>query len=87
MNKSVDFELDIGGLRELMKSSAMQAQLSQAAASVASIAGPGYGSDVHEASYVAIGTAFPATTEAYLENEEDNTLMMALGSSGLPPNK
>ena len=85
--RSVDFELDLDGLRELMKSSAMKDQLSQAAASVASIAGPDYGSDVHDGSYVAIGTAFPDSLEAVQENEDENTLMMALGASGLPQSK
>lgn len=87
MNKSVDFELNMAGLNELMKSAEMQAHLRQAAAAVAQSAGPGYGSDVHIADYVAIGTAFPDSEEAAIDNAENNTLLKALGSVGLSMKK
>ena len=43
MAKKVVFKLDIGGLRELMKSGEMQAALDEAGSAVASAAGDGHG--------------------------------------------
>lgn len=83
MSKSVKFKLNLPGLNELMKSPAMQTHLSEAASGVANSAGEGYSSDVHTASFVAIGTAFPDTGKAYQDNLDNNTLLKALGSAGL----
>lgn len=79
----VDFELNINGLRELMKSSEMQSALESAGQAVASNAGRDYGTRVHTASYVAICNVYPNSKEAATENYEENTLLKALGSSGL----
>ena len=84
---SVRFELDIGGLDELMQSGPMTSQISQAARMVAGAAGDGFESEVHLGDYTAIGTVTPATTEAFIENEEDNYLLKALYSVGLHENK
>lgn len=84
---SIDFELDIGGLRELMSSAEMQAQLEAAGKQVASIAGEGYGSRVHQGSYVAICNVYPDSPEAAHDNYENNTLMKSLGASGLSTSK
>lgn len=84
---SVKFELDLEGLRELMNSSEMQSQLQQGAQSVASIAGAGYESSVHVPGVVPIATAYPGTEEAAKDNYENNTLLKALGASGLPQSK
>lgn len=83
MSSSVEFELNINGLRELMKSSAMQSQLEAAGKSVAAAAGSEYGTRVHTASYVAICNVYPASKKAAEENYEDNTLLQGLGSAGL----
>lgn len=84
MAKKVLFKLDIGGLRELMKSGEMQAALDEAGSAVASTAGEGYGYRTHVASYVAICNVFPDTKEAAHDNYENNTLDKALGAVGLP---
>lgn len=80
---NVDFELDIRGLNELMKSAEMQAHLRQAGQAVASAAGTGYGSEVHVASFVAIANVYPDSAEAAHDNYQNNTLIKAAGSSGL----
>lgn len=89
MNK-VDFELDIEGLQELMKSSEMQQILNETATSVADKArmqtgGEDFGHDVRVASYVAIGTAFPQSEAAARASYQDNVLEKSL--SGLPRTK
>lgn len=84
MAKKVVFKLDIGGLRELMKSGEMQGALDEAGSAVASTAGDGYGYRTHIASYVAICNVYPETKEAAKDNYENNTLEKALDSVGLP---
>lgn len=83
MAKKVEFELNINGLRELMKGPEMQGILEEAGDTVASIAGGDYGHRVHEASYVAICNVFPESAEAAKDNYENNTLLKALGGAGL----
>lgn len=82
-SSDVEFKLDINGLRELMKSPAMQAQLESAGQAVASAAGEEYGTRVHTASFVAICNVYPDSAKAAEENYEENTLLKALGSVGL----
>lgn len=87
MAKNVEFELDIKGLRELMKGPEMQAALQEAGDAVASSAGGDYGVRVHVADYVAIANVFPESKEAAKDNYENNTLLKALGSAGLKMGK
>ena len=87
MAKKVEFELDINGLRELMKGPEMQAVLQEAGDAVASGAGGDYGVRVHVADYVAIANVFPESKEAAKDNYENNTLLKALGSAGLKMGK
>ena len=88
---NIKFKLDINGLRELMKSGEMQEVLQEAGNAVAShgssMSGENYGTRVHTASYVAICTVFPDSDEARQDNYEKNTVLKALGSSGLPMSK
>lgn len=83
----VKFELDINGLREIMKSGAMQSALSQAGAAVANAAGHGYGHKERIASYEALELIYPVTKKTAREVHESNTLLKALGSVGLPMSK
>lgn len=87
MAKNVEFELDIKGLRELMKGPEMQAALQEAGDAVASSAGGDYGVRVHVADYVAIANVYPDSKEAAKDNYENNTLLKALGSAGLKMGK
>lgn len=83
----VQFELNLPGLNELMKSPEMESILDAAGAAVASAAGPDYGHRVHQASFVAICNVYPDSKEAAKENYEENTLLKAIGTVGLPTTK
>jgi hypothetical protein len=78
-----DFELNLPGLNELMKSPEMQAVLTQAGNAVASAAGGDYGVRTHVASFVAIANVYPDSAKAAKDNFENNTLVKALGAAGL----
>ncbi len=83
MSRDVDFELNLPGLNELMKSGAMQSALSEAGAAAANVAGDGFGSRTHMASYVAITNVYPQTREAAEKNLKENTLIKACQAVGL----
>lgn len=83
MSKQVEFELNLPGLNELMKSVEMQAILRQAGESVAQASGEGYECKVKEASFVALAKIYPTTTHAARSNAKHNTLLKALGATGL----
>lgn len=78
-----DFELNLPGLNELMKSPEMQAVLTQAGNAVASAAGGDYGVRTHVASFVAIANVYPNSAKAAKDNFENNTLVKSLGAAGL----
>lgn len=80
---SKDFELNLAGLNELMKSAEMQSALNQAGQAVARSAGKDYGVRVHTASFVAIANVYPTSKEAAIENSKEHTLLKALSSAGL----
>lgn len=86
-NYSVDFELDINGLVALLKSKGMQQHLERAGREVANAAGHDYGNKVTMATYEAIGLVYPRSKKAFEDNAENNTLLRALQSSGLPMSK
>ena len=81
-----DFEFNMAGLRDLMKSSQMQSALESAGNTVKNIADGsqgGYATDTHVAPYTAVCTVYPGTREAGLDNYLNNTLLKATQSSGL----
>ena len=78
-----NFELNVAGLNELMKSAPMQAHLEQAGRAVANAAGSDYGVRVHTASFVAIANVYPESRKAAKDNLENNTLVKSLGAAGL----
>lgn len=83
----VEFELNIGGLQEIMKSGEMQAALSEAGAAVANAAGADFGHRVHTASFVSLCNVYPESKAAAKENYETNALLKAAGAVGLPMSK
>lgn len=83
MSKTVDFKLDINGLRELMKSAEMQTVLNEAGRAVAHNAGSEYGTRVHTASFVSIANVYPESKKAAREVYKNNVLLKALGAAGL----
>jgi hypothetical protein len=83
---SSKFEFNLEGLRELMKSPAMQGQLEQAgqmAVNTADSSCPGYATDTHIAPFTAVCTVYPSTREAGLDNYLNNTLLKAVQGTGL----
>ncbi len=80
MAKDFDFELNLAGLNELMKSEEMQAILEDASGRVANAAGDGFGHRVGVASFTAIGNIFAENEKAAKKAYKDNTLLKALGS-------
>lgn len=84
---NVEFELNMSGLIELMKSEQMQSALAQAGAAVANAAGGDYAHREHVASFVAISNVYPDSKEAARENYETNSLLKAIGTVGLPTAK
>lgn len=78
-----DFELNLAGLNELMKSAEMQAALTAAGKAVAGAAGRDFGVRTHTASYVAITNVYPESKEAAARDRKENVLLKALGSAGL----
>ena len=83
----VRFKLNLKGLNELMKSPEMQSVLADAGRQVADVAGDGFCSEVHVASYVAISNVYTENYRAFKRNLRDNNLLDALGSVGLPMTK
>ena len=79
----VDFELDLAGLNELMKSAEMQSVLKQAGSSIVSAAGGDYNTQTYVLNFVAVQNVWPASREAAIDNARHNTLVKAAGSSGL----
>lgn len=85
--KIVEFELDLKGLNELMKSPEMQTALEEAGQAVANSAGADFASSVHTASFVAIANVYPNSKKAARQNFKENTLLKAISSVGLPMTK
>lgn len=83
MSKAVEFELNMPGLNELMKSAEMQAVTEAAGRSIAMAAGAGYATKTHVASFVAVTSVYPETEEANRDNLKNNTLLKATQSTGL----
>ncbi len=82
MNK-VEFELNLPGLNELMKSPEMCAILEENGSAVAMAAGDEYATRVHQASFVAIANVYPETQKAAKDNYDNNTLLKAASACGL----
>lgn len=83
MAAEADFELDLEGLNELMKSEEMRTILEDASMRVANAAGKGFGHRVGDGSFAAIGNVFAENKDAAKMAYKDNRLLKALGSIGL----
>ena len=87
MAKNFKFKLNLAGLNELMKSAECQALMADAGRAVAQIAGEGFDSEVHLASYVAISNVYPSSVRAARKNLKENTLLKAVSAAGYPTKK
>ena len=93
MAKKVRFELDPKGIEELFKSpevnewlQAVGEDIARSAESMSEYGGE-YGARAHNATHTAIVNVYPDSKEAAHDNYENNTLLKALGASGLPTTK
>ena len=82
----VKFKLNLPGLNELMKSSAMQSELIQhgsrvlsGAQSMAQVNGAEYSMNTRTINWIAVTTIRADNYEARKDNYENNTLLKALG--------
>lgn len=80
---SKNFELNLPGLNELMKSEEMQAILQSACSQVQNRAGNGFGSRVGMGSFTAIGNVFVESDEAMEKVLKENSLLKALDSASV----
>lgn len=83
----VRVELNLKGINELMKSKEIQGALQEAGEAVAKNAGSEYGVRTHLANWVAITNVYPNSKEAAIDNSENNSLIKAISSAGLPLSK
>ncbi len=78
--RKLRIELNRAGVKELLQSEEMAQVLDDYAAQVASRAGAGYGHDASRAGKTrAHGRVWAESSEAVRDNEENNTLLRALG--------
>lgn len=87
MSKDIKFQINLKGLNELMKSQEVQAVLDEAGERVAQIAGDGYEASGKTGHYIGFSNVKPVDKKAEKDNYENNTLIKALGSSGLSMKK
>lgn len=94
MSKRVKIELNDEGIIELFKSPEMLSYLQEVGDSVADTAeavsvidDSDYGARAHLADRTAIVNVYPDNEKAAVDNLENNTLVKALGASGLPRTK
>ena len=83
----VKIELNLAGINEVMKSAPIQQALQEAGNAVVAQAGADYAATTHLANYIAVTNVFPNSKRAAHENFKNNTLLKALGGSGLPRSK
>ena len=74
------FKLNSSGVQALLKGAAMQSILSGHAQHKAGQAGTGYASEVKIGQRRAYANVYPATSEAYHDNLENNTLEKVIRS-------
>jgi len=72
------FKLNSAGVKALLQGTEMQAVLNQTAQAVSMRAGDGYEAEPHVGQRRAYANVYPATQQAYRENNEFNTLLKAL---------
>ena len=88
----IEIKLNLAGVNELMKSPEIQAACQAAGEAVAAAAsgmagGEPFEAQTHLANWIAITNVWPASRKAAKANFEDNTLLKAVGSAGLPTAK
>ena len=72
------FKLNQAGVRELMRSPAMQSILTGKASAIQSRCGSGYKQDIYVGTNRANAMVYAATKKAKIENKKNNTLLKAV---------
>lgn len=83
----VEVKLNLKGINEVMKSPEILSACEAAGQAVAMAAGADYGTKSGTINYIAYCNVFPESKEAAKENYEDNTILKAVSSVGLPLTK
>lgn len=78
MNKC-KFKLNRAGVGELLKSAEMQELMSEYGSEIASRAGSGYSSSVHNTGQRQAANVFPADESSARDNYKNNTLLKVAG--------
>lgn len=74
----IEFELNLAGVSELMKSSEMQAVLNEKASAIVGRCGDGFEQDIYVGRKRANAKVWPETYRAKGRNKRDNTLLKAV---------
>ncbi len=83
----VKVKLNLQGINEVMKSPEIQSACEAAGQAVAMAAGVDYGTESGTINFIAYCNVFPNSKEAAKENFENNTILKAVSSVGLPLTK
>lgn len=75
--------LNLPGINRIMKSEGIQSVIQSSGNSVANIAGNEYAASIKVGRWLAFCNVYPDSKDAAHENYTENTLLKALGSSGL----
>jgi hypothetical protein len=87
MANDIKFKLNLKGLNELMKSAPVQSMLDGIGDQVADMAGDGFVTSSRAGNYIGFCNVYPDDAKAAGKNYRENTLLKALGSTGLPMRK
>ncbi|NQI84087.1 hypothetical protein HO589_01820 [Streptococcus suis] len=74
------FKLNSAGVRELLRSNAMQSVLTEKATAIRNRAGDGYAQDVYIGKNRANAMVYTDTIQAMRDNKKNNTLLKAVES-------
>ena len=88
----VEIKLNLVGINAMMKSPEIQSAVQAAGEAVAAAAsgmahGEPFEAQTHLANWIAVTNVWPASRKAAQANFDDNVLLKALGSAGLPMSK
>lgn len=92
MSDKVRIELNLVGINAMMKSPEIQAAVQTAGEAVAAAAsgmahGEPFEAQTHLANWIAVTNVWPASRAAAQANFDDNVLLKAIGTAGLPTSK
>ncbi len=78
MSKNFKFELNGGGVRELLQSEQMQGILTEKATAIRNRCGDGYAQDIHLGKNRANAMVYADSFKAKIDNSKNNTILKAI---------